>query len=60
MRMYAATHRIIEADHGKVLTDGETYVKTVILPIDAEYMIWREITEAEAQEAIARMESDAE
>lgn len=60
MKMNAATQRIINADDGKVLTNGETFGKTVILPIEADYSMWKEVTEAEAQETITRMEAEAD
>lgn len=35
------------ATEGMFLTDGEDYVKTVVLPDDADPSVWREVTEAE-------------
>lgn len=46
------------ADDGKVLTNGETFLKTLVLPVEADDSMWREITEAEAQEIITRMENE--
>lgn len=60
MKIYASTQRILKADDGMVLTNGETFVKTVVMPVDADDSAWREITEAEAQEIIARMEAEAD
>lgn len=42
---------------GMVLTDGESFAPTaVVLPADADASVWREITEAEALQAITRQE----
>lgn len=60
MKMSAVTKRIITAADGMVLTNGDTFRKTVELPIDADYSMWREITEAEAQEIITRMEEETD
>lgn len=59
MKIYASTQRILKADDGKVLTNGETFAKTVVMPVDADDSAWREITEAEAQEMITRMEEES-
>lgn len=45
---------ILTANEGMYLTNGETYGKTVILPECANQSIWREITEAEYQRAVAK------
>lgn len=42
--------RILTADEGKVLTNGETYGKTVVLPADADASVWQEIDETEIPE----------
>lgn len=60
MKISVLTQRILEADNGKVLTNGETFLKTLVLPIDADDSAWREITEAEAKQIISRMEVDAD
>ena len=39
--------RILTADEGKFLTDGQTYGKTVVLPADADASVWQEVTEEE-------------
>lgn len=39
--------RILTADEGMYLTDGETYGKTVVLPAGEDYSAWQEVTEAE-------------
>ena len=58
MKIEIEKHRVLTADHGMVLTNGETYGTTVVLPEGADATVWREITEAEAQEIITRMEAD--
>ena len=47
MEMKTVEQRILTADKGKYLTDGETCGKTVVLPADADFSVWHEITEEE-------------
>lgn len=47
MKTETITQRILTADEGMYLTNGETYGKTVVLPVDADHTEWREVTEAE-------------
>jgi hypothetical protein len=47
MKTETITQRILTADEGKYLTNGDTYGKTVVLPVDADHTIWREVTEYE-------------
>ena len=47
MKTETITQRILTADEGMYLTDGETYCKTVVLPLSADPSEWREVTEAE-------------
>ena len=47
MEMKTIKQRILTADEGKYLTEGETYGKTVVLPADADYSVWQEVTEEE-------------
>lgn len=47
MKTETITQRILTADEGMYLTNGETYGKTVVLPVDADPSEWREVTEAE-------------
>ena len=42
--------RILTADEGMYLTNGDSIVKTVVLPINADASVWYEITEEKAQE----------
>lgn len=46
MKEKIVEQRILTADEGKYLTDGETYGRTVVLPVDADYSQWQEVTEA--------------
>ena len=41
---------ILTADEGMLLTDGETYGKTVVLPETANSGVWYEISEKEYAE----------
>lgn len=45
MRSQIIEQRILTADEGKFLTNGETYGKTVVLPADADHTVWKEVTE---------------
>lgn len=47
MKTETITQRILTADEGMYLTDGETYGTTVVLPADADYSAWHEVTEDE-------------
>ena len=47
MKTQTITQKILTADEGMFLTDGETYGKTVILPDGADHTVWKEVTEAE-------------
>ena len=47
MKTQIVEQRILTADEGMVLTNGETYGKTVVIPADADHTVWREIAEAE-------------
>lgn len=44
MKTQIVQQRILTADEGKYLTDGETYGKTVVLPADADHTVWKEVT----------------
>lgn len=45
MKTQIVEQRILTADEGMYLTDGETYGKTVVLPADADHSVWHEVTE---------------
>ena len=46
MKTQIVEQRILTADEGMYLTDGETYGKTVVLPADADHSVWKEVAEA--------------
>ena len=58
MKTQIIEQRILTADEGMYLTDGETYGKTVVLPADADCSAWHEVTEEEYRQAV-RDETDA-
>lgn len=47
MEIKTVEQRILTADEGKYLTNGETYGKTVVLPADADFSVWKEVSEDE-------------
>ena len=47
MKSQIIQQRILTAEEGLYLTDGQTYGKTVVLPAEADHTAWHEITEAE-------------
>lgn len=47
---------VITADEGKVLTNGEIYGRTIFLGSDDRVSNYREITQAEYEEAVAQAE----
>lgn len=47
MKTQIVRQRILTADEGKFLTDGETYGKTVVLPADADHSVWKEVSQQE-------------
>ena len=50
MKKEKITQIILKADEGKVLTDGEPFGTTDVLPEGANHNKWYEITEEEAKE----------
>lgn len=48
--MKTIMQKILTADEGKYMFNGETYGKTVVLPADADVSAWREVTEDELPE----------
>lgn len=52
------TQIILKADEGKILTNGETYGTTVVLPETANADDWHEITAEEYEEKIAEEEDE--
>ena len=49
MKIEILEQRILTADEGHYLTNGDTLGKVVTLPIGADASVWREITEAEKE-----------
>lgn len=56
MKTETVTQIYLRADEGMFLTDGESVGKTVVLPASADPSVWREITEAEAEEMMKEEE----
>lgn len=52
MRTQIVSQRILTAAEGCVLTNGDTYAKTVVLPESADYSVWREIPEGEVPDEL--------
>lgn len=50
MKTQTITQKILTADEGMYLTNGESVAKTVVLPVEADASVWQEITEAEKEE----------
>ena len=50
MKRETVTQIYLQADEGKFLTNGDIVAKTVVVPSTADPSVWREITEAEAEE----------
>lgn len=47
MKSETIPQRILIAKDGMYYTDGESIVGTVILPVDADASVWREVAEDE-------------
>lgn len=47
MKSEIITQRILTADEGMHLTDGKTYGTTIVLPVDADASVWREVAESD-------------
>lgn len=56
MKVEIVEQRVLTADEGMTLTDGETFGKTVVMPMSANADDWHEITDEEA----ARLQAEAE
>ncbi len=56
MKSETITQRILTADDGMRLTNGESVVTTVVLPVEADASVWSEITEEKAQEILKKEE----
>ena len=44
MKMKTVQQRILTAESGLYLTDGKTYGTTVVLPADADFSQWKEVS----------------
>ncbi len=47
MKTQIVEQRILTADAGMYLSDGQTFGMTVVLPAEADHTVWQEITEEE-------------
>ena len=56
MQVKIVEQRVLTADEGMTLTNGETFGKTVVLPTSANADNWHEITDEEA----SRLQAEAE
>lgn len=45
MKEKIVTQRILTAEEGMFLTDGEIYCQTVVLPFAADPGLWREVSQ---------------
>ena len=51
MKTKTITQIILTADEGMFLTDGQSYGKTVVLPVGADPNLWQEIPQEEVPDA---------
>lgn len=56
MKVEIVEQRVLTADEGMTLTNGETFGKTVVLPASADADKWREISDEEAERLQAESE----
>lgn len=47
MKTTFVSQRILTAEEGFCLTNGESYAKTVVLPESADHTVWQEIPQEE-------------
>ena len=59
MKSEIVKQRILTADEGMYLTNGETYGKTVVMNAEADPSVWHEITEEEYRKIMEEEEHDA-
>lgn len=52
MKTEILKQRILTAEEGFCLTNGESYAKTVVLPESADHTVWQEIPEEEVPDGI--------
>ena len=60
MKVEIVEQRVLTADEGMTLTNGETFGKTVVLPSSADAGDWHEITDEEAEHLKAEAEKVGE
>ncbi len=60
MKVEIVEQRVLTADEGKTLTDGETFGKTVVMPMTADTADWHEIPDEEAERLQAQAEERGE
>lgn len=60
MEVEILKQKVLTANCGMVLTNGETFRKTVVLSVDEDGSVWNEITESEAKEIISKMEVETD
>lgn len=56
MKVEIVEQRVLTADEGMTLTDGENFGKTVVMPMTADAANWHEIPDEEAE----RLQVEAE
>lgn len=49
MKTETITQKILTAEEGMFLTNGESIVTTVVMPADADTAVWVEITAAQKE-----------
>ena len=49
MKEQILEQRVLTADNGHYLTNGETFGKVVTMPVSADASAWYEVTEAEKE-----------
>ena len=58
--MIIDTIKVLKANDGMILTDGEIYAKTVLLPEGRTADEFHEITESEYNEVLKELENDTD
>ena len=60
MKEQILEQRILTADDGHYLTNGETFGKVVTMPVSADTSAWYEVTEAEKERIEAEQNPDVQ
>lgn len=55
MKEQILEQRVLTADDGHYLTNGETFGKVITLPVSADVSVWYEVTEAEKERIEAEL-----